>query len=306
MRLGKQGFPLDFATIILPTKAGGLTRDGVFDPSAKEAAEKLDVSLDKLCVHEVPVKEDQLLTDAIRETHENAKEEQGMLRRKYLLSLKADEAGEDAGVELRRYLLLSQDDSRDAPGKVSSDIPLVTEHCNDVAQLARAMAESFGLPKSLQEACEIAGKYHDVGKEEDRWQIAAGHDPQIPGFRPKAKPPAGGAVDWRKLDGYRHECGSLTKATEIDEITSREECDLILHLIATHHGWARPHFTEWAFGPFAYDPNTKRIAREAVWRYARLQERFGYWRLAWLESLLRCADGIASKQYGDLEAGEEG
>ncbi|KKL04913.1 hypothetical protein LCGC14_2611330, partial [marine sediment metagenome] len=72
-----------------------------------------------------------------------------------------------------------------------------------------------------------------------------------------------------------------------------------------HHGWARPHFTEQALGPFAYNPNAKLIAREVMLRYTRLQERFGYWRLAWLESLLRCADGIASQQYDDLEAGEE-
>lgn len=302
---GKQDFSLDFATIILPTEAGGLTPDGVFDPSVKEAAEKLDVSSDELFVHELHVAEDQRLTDAIREAHEKATEKQGMLRRKYLLLLKADEAGEDNEEEVRRYLLLSRKVEDGLPGKGSNDMPSVTEHCSDVAQHARAMAESFGLCESLQEAFEIAGKYHDIGKEEDRWQIAAGHDPKVPNYDPKAKPPPGGSVNWRMLDGYRHECGSLMKAVEIDEIMSHDQRDLILHLIATHHGWARPHFAEQAFGPFAYDPNAKLIAREAMLRYTRLQERFGYWRLAWLESLLRCADGIASQQYDDLEAGEE-
>jgi len=302
---GNQGFSLNFATIILPTEVGGLTRDGVFDLTAKETAEKLDVSSDDFCFHEVHVEEDQRLTDAIRETHENAREEHGMLRRKYLLFLKADEAGGDAETDLRRYLLLSRKVQEDVAGKESNDIPSVAEHCNDVARCARAMVESIGLSESLQEACEIAGKYHDVGKEADRWQIAAGHDPKVPSFQPKAKAPAGGSVNWRKLDGYRHECGSLMKAAEIDEIMSHDQRDLILHLIATHHGWARPHFTERAFGPFADDPNAQRIAREVLLRHTRLQERFGYWRLAWLESLLRCADGIASQQYDDLEAGEE-
>jgi len=32
-------------------------------------------------------------------------------------------------------------------------------------------------------------------------------------------------------------------------------------------------------------------------RYSSLHERFGWWRLAWLESLLRRADGMASAEY---------
>ena len=301
----RQGFSLEFSTIILPTEAGGLTRDGVFDPRAKETVEEFDVSTDELRFHELHVEEDQQVIAAIRRTHESAKGEHGALRRKYLLLLKANEAGEDGEVESRRYLLLSRKVQDGVLSKKSNAVPSVTEHCSDVAQRARAMAESFALPESLQEACELAGKYHDVGKEDDRWQIAAGHDPQVPNSQPKAKPPVGGAVNWRELDGYRHECGSLMKAAKTDEIMSRGERDLVLHLIAAHHGWARPHFTEQAFGHYAFDSNARQVAREAMLRYARLQERFGYWRLAWLESLLRCADGMASQQFDAPDAGEE-
>ena len=66
---GEQDFSLDFATIILPTEAGGLTPKGVFDPSAKETAEKLDVSSgetsspDRVCFHELQVEEEQQVTD---------------------------------------------------------------------------------------------------------------------------------------------------------------------------------------------------------------------------------------------------
>jgi hypothetical protein len=29
-------------------------------------------------------------------------------------------------------------------------------------------------------------------------------------------------------------------------------------------------------------------------RFAQLQRRYGHWKLAWLENLLRCADAMAS------------
>jgi len=35
-------------------------------------------------------------------------------------------------------------------------------------------------------------------------------------------------------------------------------------------------------------------------RFGRLQQRFGRWGLAWLESLLRCADIAASRQANEV------
>jgi CRISPR-associated endonuclease/helicase Cas3 len=45
---------------------------------------------------------------------------------------------------------------------------------------------------------------------------------------------------------------------------------------------------------YGEDDNTK-AAFETLQRFERLQCRFGRWGLAWLESLLRCADVLASK-----------
>jgi CRISPR-associated endonuclease/helicase Cas3 len=71
--------------------------------------------------------------------------------------------------------------------------------------------------------------------------------------------------------------------------------DLVLHLIAAHHGRARPHFpTVEAFDPDRSLSNTDALAIETPRRFARLQRRYGRWGLAYLESLLRAADWAAS------------
>jgi hypothetical protein len=36
------------------------------------------------------------------------------------------------------------------------------------------------------------------------------------------------------------------------------------------------------------------VYTEVVRRFARLQHQYGWWHLAWLENLLRCADALAS------------
>ena len=74
-----------------------------------------------------------------------------------------------------------------------------------------------------------------------------------------------------------------------------------MHLIAVHHGWGRPHFEENAF-PSGTDHSIKRdIVYQTMMRYSSLQERFGWWKLAYLESLLRHADAIASSEESDME-----
>jgi CRISPR-associated endonuclease/helicase Cas3 len=96
---------------------------------------------------------------------------------------------------------------------------------------------------------------------------------------------------------YRHEFGSLLDAEKEAEFRklSRDEQDLVLHLIAAHHGRARPHFAaDESFDPDATLDESQRITAEVPCRFARLQRRFGRWGLAYLESLLRAADYAAS------------
>src|SRR5204862_108536 len=100
-------------------------------------------------------------------------------------------------------------------------------------------------------------------------------------------------------EDYRHEFGSLLDAVNQKEFVELEDKpdlrDLVLHLIATHHGRGRPHFpSDEAFDPEPNGQDAAAIAAEVPQRFARLQHRYGRWGLAYLESLLRAADWAAS------------
>jgi CRISPR-associated endonuclease/helicase Cas3 len=108
----------------------------------------------------------------------------------------------------------------------------------------------------------------------------------------KTKQPVNPAL----LGGYRHELGSLL---ELVREGHGEADDLLLHLVASHHKAARP-----SFEPRQYDPKNLVLSAEqsaeAARRFARLQEIYGAWGLAYLESLFKCADGLVSAGEGDL------
>lgn len=112
--------------------------------------------------------------------------------------------------------------------------------------------------------------------------------------RPYAKTRGGGNP--RLLEGYAHEFGSLVAAERADlRETTR---DLILHLIAAHHGHGRPLIPSDGCED-APRSALEATAGEAALRFARLQKRFGPWGLAWREALLRAADQGASREWSE-------
>jgi CRISPR-associated endonuclease/helicase Cas3 len=71
--------------------------------------------------------------------------------------------------------------------------------------------------------------------------------------------------------------------------------DLVLHLVAAHHGRARPLIE--TSGCDDAPPSALEVrARDVALRFARLQKVWGPWGLAWLEALLRAADQQASRE----------
>jgi CRISPR-associated endonuclease/helicase Cas3 len=136
----------------------------------------------------------------------------------------------------------------------------------------------------------VAARLHDAGKKSQRWQRAF----KAPSDECYAKTP--GPVNVALLDGYRHELGSLpVAANDLELLKLPPELQaLALHMIAAHHGFARP-----VIGISGCDdaPPSALEARacDVALRFARLQQRWGPWGLAWWESLLRAVDQAASR-----------
>ena len=166
----------------------------------------------------------------------------------------------------------------------------LTDHAKQAAVRARELATRLELPGEEIEALAVAALLHDDGKAAARWQNAM-NAPKDDG-RPYAKTCGGG--NWRLLEGYRHEFGSLLRAERAD-LPDRTR-DLILHLIAAHHGNARPLIS--SAGCEDGPPSLlESKSGEAALRFARLQKRYGPWGLAWREAILRAADQSVSREW---------
>lgn len=182
--------------------------------------------------------------------------------------------------------------------KDKEDQPLA-EHVGAVKAGAERIVKELKLAESdpVRIGLLFAAKWHDEGKKARIWQVFANNpDPDGAPLGKMAQ-----ARDPKWLRGYRHEFGSLLR------IYHPERCgtvgcnlpadpaarDLALHLIATHHGMARPHFSMAVYENFT-DAERDAVHADIIRRFGRLQRKYGWWRLAWLENLLRCSDALAS------------
>ncbi|MBD0865927.1 MAG: type I-U CRISPR-associated helicase/endonuclease Cas3 [Rhodobacteraceae bacterium] len=164
-------------------------------------------------------------------------------------------------------------------------------HVARTMQEARKLGDSLALPPDYRHALVLAARLHDEGKRATRWQQAM-NAPDSTHVYAKTKGPS----RWWELNGYRHEFGSLPYIEADGEFAgmSPDLQDLVLHLVAAHHGHARPQIPVQGCDdapPTVLDAR----AREVALRFARLQERWGPWGLAWFETLLRAADQKASR-----------
>ncbi|MCY4211121.1 MAG: type I-U CRISPR-associated helicase/endonuclease Cas3 [Gammaproteobacteria bacterium] len=184
-------------------------------------------------------------------------------------------------------------------------------HLPGVESFARRHATACGLPGGLVEAVARAGLLHDVGKADPRFQsLLHGGSPLPPG-EPLAKSARMSRDrNARKNSEYptggRHELLSVRMAESAPTLLpeNQELRDLVLHLVASHHGYCRP------FAPVVIDKqgmeagfelrghhlqwrgatDLERLDSGIADRYWSMVRRYGWWGLAWLEALLRLAD----------------
>jgi CRISPR-associated endonuclease/helicase Cas3 len=174
---------------------------------------------------------------------------------------------------------------------------LLQEHQVWTEERARDLARRLRLPEAYVELLAIAARLHDEGKRAERWQRA--FNAKSDGVYAKTRGPVNTAL----LDGYRHEFGSVRCASKDARLRAlpNDLQDLALHLIAAHHGFARPVIS--TQGCEDAPPSAlEEQAREIALRFARLQKRWGPWGLAWWEALLRAADQQASRDNDAMDS----
>ena len=278
-------------TIILSPTVGGLTEDGRLDGTEKVASERAydvaDRELDR-CRFVVDFEDGaEKWTWNKQEVSEDALA--GMTR---VAEITLEENEDGTSRALYAYVKTKQLVSDESLSRRSSREVTLVSHNTQVGEVATKWAELLKLPPELQRAISIAARCHDLGKDRVRWQRSISNSDKS---RPLAK--SGHSRPLKGLQGYRHEFGSLIDVhTDADFSTESDDVKaLVLHFIAAHHGRGRPHFSM----NEAFDPETPigiwpALAEDVAVRSAHLQQKYGRWGLAYLESLIRSADAFAS------------
>jgi CRISPR-associated endonuclease/helicase Cas3 len=218
----------------------------------------------------------------------------------------------------------------------------LSEHSRDVESFARKYATRSGLGPWLTEHLACAAWLHDIGKADPRFQRMLRGGSEIEYFKDetpwaKSSLPSGAQAAHRlaqQRSGYprgaRHEVQSAAmiqanrSAVEqqlkqrLNDVSALAppDLDLVLHLVASHHGHCRPlappvvdaapvevsleghcgdKFEAIHFAKTSSDNGLHRLDAPLADRFWALVARYGWQELCWLEAILRLADHRASE-----------
>lgn len=227
----------------------------------------------------------------------------------YVLSERNPETG------YRKVDAATMDGSDESASLIGTGVTL-SRHMDGVGERAGRIAESLGLPEETVQDLRLAGRLHDLGKVDRRFQeqLVGGDPVELEMLEePLAKSLPGARRIRRYPRGMRHEIASVAMADSDPRILSpAHDRDLVLHLIGTHHGFGRPlppilEDAERQTLAYTFDGVTIEmrpdltegsLALDMADRFWRLVERYGYYGLAWLEAILRLADHRQSEEGG--------
>jgi CRISPR-associated endonuclease/helicase Cas3 len=199
----------------------------------------------------------------------------------------------------------------------------LTQHLDGVGAWARRFAAQCGLSATLVADVSLAGRLHDLGKSDHRFQcmlhggeeLAALSAPELlgkSGLDPTHR--AAFRRAWRRSAlprGWRHEFFSVALIASNTAVWEQaHDADVVRYLVGVHHGLGRPfppavvdrdpqestvRYRDWTFTARS-DHGLERLDSGWAELFWRLVRRYGYWGLAYLEALLRMADRARSRE----------
>jgi CRISPR-associated endonuclease/helicase Cas3 len=205
--------------------------------------------------------------------------------------------------------------------EVSAGPVTLREHGQHVVDFVSKFAANLSFAPEFTSDLVTAARLHDLGKADPRFQRLLVGGSEIDAAmleEPLAKSgltlsPQDRSAAWRASgypEGTRHELMSVALVKQVlPTLPDVHDPDLVLHLIASHHGWCRP------FAPPADDGDPvlveithagltmsattahglARLSSGVADRFWALCKRYGWWNLALLEATLRLADHRASE-----------
>jgi CRISPR-associated endonuclease/helicase Cas3 len=214
---------------------------------------------------------------------------------------------------LRQFDPTYLDDSEPAESFRGRAVTL-SEHSYGVAERAKRFARACGLDANLYYQ---AGLWHDLGKLDPRFQaMLKQSSPRTAvgvALAKSALPPRTSEERYAAREVHRYPSGARHELLSAALVATKTDDDLLLHLIATHHGAARPFAdcveendaakkpfkTPELFGTtFELPTSAQQIAAwnadlpERFWRVVR---KFGWWGAAYREAIFRLADHAQSQ-----------
>jgi CRISPR-associated endonuclease/helicase Cas3 len=230
----------------------------------------------------------------------------------------------DTAPARQRYVLQSstrwlEADSEPATSSFLGEATPLADHLDDVEHWAAELSRACGLPDALRDDLALAGALHDLGKADPRFQrMLRAESPAGDGLLAKSGLAASNYRGRRRAllasgypSGTRHELASVALVANQGWLRDQaHDLDLVLHLIASHHGYARPFLPV----PATASPVEITVIHRGYTlsttsdhglvspgggvpdRFWRCVRRYGWHGLAWLEALLRLADHRASEE----------
>ena len=301
------------ATVVVPTEYGGIGGHGTFDGSADRVSDVSSAAMRdhrdlQFQLHDAPpVHDDESIEDQVESWIADDETRSILQGWRWI----------DIG---RRWLFVSDlpiEDDDDGPTFRRRAVSLES-HLNGVEARTGAVAERLGLPPEMTADLALAARLHDLGKLDDRFQRLCGRTPDT-------GPLGKSGLDWvarRRREGVsdyprgeRHEALSVELMIRYGLHETANDGELVEHLVASHHGWARP-FIRTAQGAarvherlFSVDFATELAHEEATRapaRFRSVQQRFGWLGLAWLEAIVQLCDHRQSEAEKRGEIGPAG